>query len=263
MGVTIRSLNSSFLSLSLSLSLSPLPHLQYVRNLNDTIASVNDAQTVANLRKMIDAPSAYWLDVKAKVTKTATSKYDVNHAHGILEDAKNKGGKLVLFMVYDLPNRDCHAKASNGQICCKYNSDGTCDYLDTSDNCASGLNEYETTYIDPLADLVEEYQNDVPIVLVIEPDSLPNLATNAYDPRCGNAATDAAYKQGISYAVTKLAAKAPKATIYVDAAHGGWLGWENNAKAFAEMIAGMNIAPYVRGESWEVFYVALHTGRCN
>ena len=27
---------------------------------------------------------------------------------------------MVLFMIYDLPNRDCHAKASNGEICCKY-----------------------------------------------------------------------------------------------------------------------------------------------
>ena len=36
--------------------------------------------------------------------------------------------QLVVLIVYDLPNRDCHAKASNGEICCTYNSDGTCNY---------------------------------------------------------------------------------------------------------------------------------------
>ena len=35
---------------------------------------------------------------------------------GILEDALNKPvPELVVFIVYDLPNRDCHAKASNGE----------------------------------------------------------------------------------------------------------------------------------------------------
>ena len=54
-------------------------------------------------------------------------------------------------------------------------------------------------------------------------------------------------KQGVKYAVKALAAAAPKATIYVDGAHGGWLGWENNARKFAQTIAEMDIAPYIRG----------------
>jgi len=37
--------------------------------------------------------------------------------------------------------------------------------------------------------VLEKYQNAVDIVLVIEPDSLPNLATNLGDPHCGNQAT--------------------------------------------------------------------------
>ena len=57
----------------------------------------------------------------------------------------------------------------------------------------------------------------------------------------------ASREQGIAYAVKTLAAAAPKATIYVDGAHGGWLGWENNARKFAQTIAEMDIAPYVRG----------------
>ena len=199
----------------------------------------------AALENMRAAPSAYWLDVKRKVQRTASSISDTNHAHGILADARARGGKHVVFMVYDLPNRDCHAKASNGQICCAYNLDGTCNYLDTSDNCAAGLREYSTTYIDPLVDLLAEY-SDVPTTLVIEPDSLPNLATNNDDPRCGNVATKAAYMQGVAYAVEQLATKTG-AVIYIDGAHGGWLGWPDNAEAFAVMISEMDVAQHVRG----------------
>ena len=64
----------------------------------------------------------------------------------------------------------------------------------------------------------------VPVVVIIEPDSLPNLATNLDDPRCGNAATQHAYTQGITYAIEALASRAPHATLYLDAGHGGWLG---------------------------------------
>lgn len=41
----------------------------------------------------------------------------------------------------------------------------------------------------------------VPTVVIVEPDSLPNLATNLGTPRCGNDATQTAYTQGIGYAV--------------------------------------------------------------
>lgn len=36
---------------------------------------------------------------------------------------------LVVFIVYDAPNRDCAAKASNGEICCTYQTDGTCAWV--------------------------------------------------------------------------------------------------------------------------------------
>lgn len=127
--------------------------------------------------------------------------------------------------VYDLPNRDCKAKASNGEICCNPSSagDGTCDY-NAGGDCSAGLSDYKTNYITPLAATIKQYCGKVPMVLVIEPDSLPNLASNMADPHCGNSATVAAYSQGIPYAVQTLAAACPSATQYLDAAHGGWLG---------------------------------------
>jgi hypothetical protein len=57
---------------------------------------------------------AYWIDVKAKIRGNTT-----NTVEGILRDASTRSPpELVVLIFYDLPNRDCHAKASNGEICC-------------------------------------------------------------------------------------------------------------------------------------------------
>jgi cellulose 1,4-beta-cellobiosidase len=153
---------------------------------------------------MQNVPSAYWVDVKTKINGGANT----SSVSGILADAASRSPvPTVLFIVYDLPNRDCHAKASNGEICCTTNADGTCDF-DASGDCAAGITEYQTQYIDPLAALFGQYDGKVPIVAVIEPDSLPNLATNMGDPHCGNSATVAAYKAGIPYAISQIAASA-------------------------------------------------------
>lgn len=126
---------------------------------------------------MRETGSAYWIDVKAKLQGT-----DTDSLEGILIDAAAKGD-MVTFMVYDLPNRDCNAHASNGEICCKYNADLTCDYS-YSGTCDEGLNEYKTEYIDVFAEILGRFDCLVDIALVIEPDSLPNLATNLANPSC-------------------------------------------------------------------------------
>ena len=79
----------------------------------------------------------------------------------------------------------------------------------------------------------------VPTVVIVEPDSLPNLATNLGTPRCGNDATQTAYTQGIGYAVQQLHERAPHATLYLDAGHGGWLGWPEQADHFATVIKNL------------------------
>jgi cellulose 1,4-beta-cellobiosidase len=80
--------------------------------------------------------------------------------------------------------------------------------------------------------VLSKYASKVEIVLIIEPDSLPNLVTNNGDYHCGNSATTKAYETGVTYAVNKLSSL--PVTIYIDAAHGGWLGWEvrNGFKLF-------------------------------
>ena len=94
-------------------------------------------------------------------------------------------------------------------------------------------------FVDVLAD-----HTAVPTVVIIEPDSLPNLATNLETPRCGNAATQTAYAEGIGYALHALHERAPHATLYLDAGHGGWLGWPEQADAFAAVVKNIGGGAY-------------------
>jgi cellulose 1,4-beta-cellobiosidase len=187
------------------------------------------------LKEMREVPSAYWIDNKGKLQGTSTESLS-----GILADAAAKSPpELVVLIFYDLPNRDCDAKASNGEMCCYRNDDGTCDYDQVGD-CAEGIAQYKSEYVDPFVSIVASYKGKVPIVLVVEPDSLPNLATNSAHPHCGNEATQNAYKQGIAYAVNELATKTD-AALYLDAAHGGWLGWADNLDKYLALLKDMDL----------------------
>jgi len=218
----------------------------------------------ATLYQMRNVPSAFWIDVKSKVNK-GNGHDDLSTVHGILEDAaKCDPPHLVVFMVYDLPNRDCWALASNGEICCHYGKDvgrtkcemGANGYYKeyVGAGCKDGLKEYKDTYINPFVKMVKDFEMKVPIVLVIEPDSLGNMVTNMKDKRPANFRgchdeTKAAYMDGITYTVTQFATT--EATIYLDGAHGGWLGWANKEDdqtgKFAQLIKDMGIAPKMRG----------------
>lgn len=214
----------------------------YAANLDLTIAMTEDARVVANLKTMKAVPSAYWIDVKSKIRGSSTSDL-----RGILLDAASKTTPpLCVFIVYNLPNRDCHAYASRGEICCAYNEDGTCDY-DNSGDCADGLEEYKTEYIDPYVEVLAEFDRVVPMAVVIEPDSLPNFATNLDDPRCGNEGTQRAYAEGIAYAVESIASRTDNIAVYLDAAHGGWLGWESNLESFVASVKELGIERHLRG----------------
>ena len=244
----------------------------------------DDAAAVrATLEQMQGVASAYWIDVKAKVATTwgddasaggvIAAAASTMTVEGILADAAAAASPppLVTFIVYDLPNRDCNAVASNGEICCSYNDDGRCDY-EAGGTCEAGLAEYESEYIAPFAALLaDERYLHVPVVLVIEPDSTPNFATNLDNPSCGDTATRAAMHDGISLAVRALAAARPRGVaassafgvgdddahadggdegtlaIYLDAAHGGWLGWENTLADFVDLVVAMNVTHLLRG----------------
>lgn len=66
-------------------------------------------------------------------------------------------------------------------------------------------------------------------------------------PKC--AASDQAYRGSIAYAISKLAA--PNVSLYLDAAHAGWLGWDGNrakiARIYQEVLEAAGGVDKVRG----------------
>ncbi|KNG82745.1 1,4-beta-D-glucan cellobiohydrolase C [Aspergillus nomiae NRRL 13137] len=136
-----------------------------------------------------NVPSFHWLDTTAKVPTMGE----------FLEDIKSKndaGAKTAgIFVVYDLPDRDCAALASNGEFLI---SDG-------------GVEKYKA-YIDSIREQVEKY-SDTQIILVIEPDSLANLVTNLNVEKCANAQD--AYLECTDYALKQL--NLPNVAMYLDA----------------------------------------------
>jgi cellulose 1,4-beta-cellobiosidase len=175
--------------------------------------------------KVARYPTAVWLDsIKA-----------IDKLPGWLDEAKKQqdaSGKptVAVVVVYDLPNRDCSAAASAGELKVAQN----------------GESRYMNEFIDPIVVQFKAHP-DQPIVVVLEPDSLGNLATNMALPMCQEAKH--AYKAGIVYAIKKLAL--PNVSIYLDAAHSGWLGWDDNrakiAKIFKSVLAEAGGPNMIRG----------------
>jgi cellulose 1,4-beta-cellobiosidase len=122
---------------------------------------------------------------------------------------------LAVFVLYDVPGRDCAAASSSGEL-----------------TLPEGEARYQREFIDVVAAAFRAHAAQR-IAAIIEPDSLANVATNLDKPAC--AASEGAYRRSIAYALRALAL--PNVTTYLDAAHAGWLGWDGNRRAFARVIA--------------------------
>jgi len=215
----------------------------------------SDGSLDTRLLKLASVPSALWIDTKAKLCDTFgshdTLEGSLASAAGM---AASNGGRapLCTFVWYNLPNRDCHAKSSSGEICCGGTlPDGRCDLSNQMSDCSAGLAEYKAEYAEPFIEVLSRYAHIVPIVVIVEPDSLANLITNDADPSCG-AATYAAYTKGVGYAVQRLSEAVPTVPVYLDAGHGGWLGWDDDAKDYMKMVCDLGIMGSIRGFSTNV-----------
>ena len=198
-------------------------------------------------------PAAIWIDKKDRLHGAD----DPSSLEGALTLATSLDPPpMLLLVMYNLPNRDCSAKASEGEICCTQGSDGRCDMGVQDHGCADGLAEYKNEYVQPFVDLLAQFSH-VPVAVIIEPDSLPNMVTNSETYKGCGPATREAYMNGIAFALTSLRNKAPHATLYLDAAHGGWLGWEDVSEAFAKLVCeelplDFNVSTALRGFSTNV-----------
>ncbi len=138
-----------------------------------------------------------------------------------LNNAVAQGADLFMFVVYDLPNRDCAALASNGELLIAQN----------------GMARYQAEYIDPIVSILADFPQ-IRIVAIIEVDSLPNLVTNLGIQGCSEANGVGGYRDGIRYALNQLSTLS-HVYSYLDIAHSGWLGWPTNFSAAVPLIAGV------------------------
>jgi cellulose 1,4-beta-cellobiosidase len=169
------------------------------------------------MRQVANYPTFVWLDSIAAVNGTN------GHPHGLaghLDQALAQGANAVGVVIYDLPNRDGAALASNGELLIAKN----------------GLNRYKTEYVDAIFNTIKQAKyGSLRIVMVIEPDSLPNLVTNQSFPKVAEAKSTGAYVQGIQYAIGTLRSIS-NTYAYVDVAHAGWLGWPSNFNPFVDLL---------------------------
>ncbi|TWF91710.1 glycoside hydrolase family 6 protein [Streptomyces brevispora] len=156
-------------------------------------------------------PGFVWMDRIAAIQGSAQAMSLREH----LNTALRQGANLFQVVIYDLPGRDCAALASNGEL------------------GPTELSRYKNEYINPISAILADpaYAN-LRIVTIIEPDSLPNLVTNAggsagSTDACATMKANGNYEKGVGYALHTLGA-IPNVYNYVDAAHHGWLGWDSN-----------------------------------
>jgi cellulose 1,4-beta-cellobiosidase len=142
---------------------------------------------------------------------------------GHVDLAVAQGANTVTFVIYDLPNRDCSALASNGELL-------------ISGQTPSGTTRYRTEYIAGIASVISQYPN-MRFVAVVEPDSLPNLVTNLSFQKCSEAqSTTDGYVVNTQYTLNTLHAFT-NFYAYIDIGHAGWLGWDTNFNPAVTLIA--------------------------
>ena len=160
--------------------------------------------------------------------------------------AANKAGASPpiagIFVVYDLPDRDCAAAASNGEYTVADN--GVANYKAYIDSIVAQLKAYpdvHTILIIGKFFTFANWCNELHIVQgfksnesrSIEPDSLANMVTNLSTAKCAEA--QSAYYECVNYALINL--NLANVAMYIDAGHAGWLGWPANLSPAAQLFA--------------------------
>jgi len=187
----------------------------YANLIDTSIAQVSDVELIRKMNAVKDVPTAVWLDrIDAIYGGTVNSgRLSLEqHLDAALLQKQGDTPITVSIVVYNLPDRDCAALASNG----------------TLSEANNGLQIYKDDYIDAIANIINQPRfSSLRVIATIEPDSLPNLVTNRGVAACANVAQTGVYEDGIRYALSKLS-QLDNVYTYLDIAHSGWLGWETN-----------------------------------
>ncbi|MEU3818638.1 glycoside hydrolase family 6 protein [Streptomyces sp. NPDC030392] len=171
--------------------------------------------------KVSNQPTGVWLDRIAAINGVNGGMGLRDHLDEALRQ-KGSGELAIQLVIYNLPGRDCAALASNGEL------------------GPTEIDRYKKEYIDPIAQILADPKYaGLRIVTTVEIDSLPNLVTNVTPrptatPNCDVMKANGNYIKGVGYALAKLGA-VKNVYNYVDAGHHGWLGWDDNFGASAQI----------------------------
>ncbi|MBF0282380.1 MAG: glycoside hydrolase family 6 protein [Zetaproteobacteria bacterium] len=192
--------------------------LQYVNPdyQNEVAASmvrVASPQLIAAMTQVQQLPTAVWLDridaIKGGQRNHGRLSLESHLEQALAQQRQKKRPVVVPLVIYNLPNRDCAAFSSNGSL----------------DAHHGGLEQYKHRYIDTIAAVVAQPRfASLRIVMILEPDSLPNMVTNLDHPICQWVADQQVYARGIQYAIKRFR-RLDNSYLYLDIAHSGWLGW--------------------------------------
>src|SRR5690606_2901246 len=119
--------------------------------------AAQDPERRAHIEDVADNPTGLWLDSIASLAGMA------GHLDAAQAKEQALGEPVVpVFVVYNLPNRDCSASASAGELSVE---DG-------------GEMRYRTEFIDALREQLAA-KSDQRAVIILEPNSLPNPVDNS------------------------------------------------------------------------------------
>nr|AEH95579.1 cellulobiohydrolase C16 [Orpinomyces sp. Y102] len=157
---------------------------KFIEEIDSSIAKL-DGELKGKAEKVKSVPTAVWLAWEGAPAE-------------VEQHLKAAGSKTVVFILYMIPTRDCNSLASAGG--------------------ASSLETYKG-YIDSISNTIKSYPSSK-VVMVVEPDTLGNLVTGTSES-CKTVHT--MHKNALSYAVNVFGAMS-NVSVYLDAAHGKWLG---------------------------------------
>jgi cellulose 1,4-beta-cellobiosidase len=198
----------------------------YAAELQGLEATLSDPVLIGQLKNIETYSTGIWMDRIAAISGgPGRLSLQAQLDNAVLVQQAAGQPLVVPLVIYDLPDRDCAARASNGELSIAANP---------PTQPLDGLTTYETQYIDVIAAILKnpKYVN-LRFVLVIEPDSLPNLITNTGKSftiaNCVTAQSSGVYVQGIQHAINAFH-PIPNAYLYLDIGHSAWLGWPDNAQ---------------------------------
>lgn len=168
----------------------------------EAFVAKDDAVNAAKVRTIQKTGTFVWVSDRASLK-------NIDDAIEAARAEKEATGvdQIVGLVLYNLPDRDCSAGESAGEL----------------SSAENGLEIYKNEFIKPYAEKVSAAK-DLTFAIVLEPDSLANLITNQDIEFCAQAGP--VYEEGIAFAIANL--QFDHVHLYIDAAHGGWLGWDAN-----------------------------------